>query len=161
MPASFLATFPPSRWPAFIFHSNFELLLYLVLGVLAGLIAIAFTQSVYATDSLFRRIPLPEWLKPALGGLGLGVLAVASPYVLGVGYSSINLSLAGKFALTTAAFLLVTKFLATVVCLGSGMSGGIMGPNLFLGGDAGDYPVPTWPTIFSPACTSFLRIMLW
>ena len=68
-----------------------------------------------------------------MGGLGLGVLAIASPYVLGVGYDSINLSLAGKFALTTAAFLLLTKFVATVLCLGSGMSGGIMGPNLFLG----------------------------
>jgi CIC family chloride channel protein len=129
----FLGDFPTFQVAPFVFHSNIELVIYLVLGLSAGLIAIAFTRAVYATDSLFRRIPLPEWLKPALGGLLLGVLAVASPYVLGVGYDSINLSLAGKFALTTAAFLMVTKFLATVVCLGSGMSGGIMGPNLFLG----------------------------
>lgn len=129
----FLGDFPSFQVAPFIFHNNIELLIYLALGVLAGLVAIAFTQTVFVTDSLFRRIPLPEWLKPALGGLGLGVLAVASPYVLGVGYDSINLSLAGKFALATAAFLLVTKFLATVACLGSGMSGGIMGPNLFLG----------------------------
>jgi CIC family chloride channel protein len=129
----FLGDFPTFQVSPFIFHNNLELLLYLALGVLAGLVAIAFTQSVYATDSLFRRIHLPEWLKPGLGGLGLGILAVVSPAVLGVGYDSINLSLAGKFALATAAFLMVTKFLATVLCLGSGMSGGIMGPNLFLG----------------------------
>jgi CIC family chloride channel protein len=129
----FLGDFPTFQVAPFIFHSNIELLLYLVLGLLAGLIAIAFTKSVYATDSLFRRVPLPEWLKPALGGLGLGVLAVASPAVLGVGYDSINLSLAGEFALTSAAFLMITKFCATVLCLGSGMSGGIMGPNLFVG----------------------------
>ncbi len=129
----FLGDFPTFQVSAFIFQSNVELLLYLLLGVLAGLISIAFTRSVYATDSLFRRLPLPEWLKPALGGLGLGLVAVVSPYVLGVGYSSINFSLVGKFALATAAFLLITKFLATVICLGSGMSGGIMGPNLFLG----------------------------
>jgi CIC family chloride channel protein len=129
----FLGDFPTFQVAPFIFHNNLELVIYLILGVLAGLVSIAFTQAVYGTDSLFRRIPLPEWLKPALGGLVLGVLAVASPYVLGVGYDSINLSLTGKFALTTAAFLMITKFLATVVCLGSGMSGGIMGPNLFLG----------------------------
>jgi CIC family chloride channel protein len=129
----FIGDLPTFHVPAFFLHSNVELLVYLALGVLAGLIAIAFTWSVYATDGVFRRLPLPEWLKPALGGLGLGLLAVASPYILGVGYSSINLSLAGKFALTTAAFLLLMKFLATVLCLGSGMSGGIMGPNLFLG----------------------------
>ncbi|MFA4903918.1 MAG: chloride channel protein [Desulfobaccales bacterium] len=129
----FLGDFPTFQVAPFIFHNNFELVIYLILGVLAGLVAIAFTRAVYGTDSLFRRIPLPEWLKPALGGLILGGLAVSSPYVLGVGYDSINLSLTGKFALTSAAFLMITKFLATVVCLGSGMSGGIMGPNLFLG----------------------------
>ncbi|MEJ2670768.1 MAG: chloride channel protein [Deltaproteobacteria bacterium] len=129
----FLGDFPMFRVSTFVFHHNIELLIYLALGVLAGLLAIAFTRTVYATDSLFRRIPLPEWLKPALGGLGLGALAVASPYILGVGYDSINLSLAGKFALVTAAFLIATKFLATVLCLGSGMSGGIMGPSLFMG----------------------------
>jgi CIC family chloride channel protein len=129
----FLGDFPTFQVSPFVFHNNIELLIYLALGVLAGLMAIAFTQSVYTTDSWFRRIPLPEWLKPALGGLGLGILAVASPAVLGVGYDSINLSLAGKFAIATAAFLMITKLLATVLCLGSGMSGGIMGPNLFLG----------------------------
>jgi CIC family chloride channel protein len=117
----------------FHFHHNAELLAYLALGALAGLVAIAFTRAIYASDSWFRRLPLPEWLKPALGGLGLGALAVVSPYILGVGYESINLSLAGKFVLTAAALLLVTKFVATVLCLGSGMSGGIMGPSFFLG----------------------------
>jgi CIC family chloride channel protein len=129
----FLGDFPTFHVAPFIFHDNLELLVYLALGALAGLVAIAFTRGVYATDRLFRRLPLPEWFKPALGGLGLGILAVASPSILGVGYESINLSLAGKFVLATAAFLLVTKFLATLLCLGSGMSGGIMGPSLFLG----------------------------
>jgi CIC family chloride channel protein len=133
----FLGDFPTFYVAPFVFHHNLELLIYLALGVLAGLVAIAFTVGIYTTDSWFRRLPLPEWLKPALGGLALGALAVASPYVLGVGYESINLSLAGKFALATAAFLLVTKYLATMLCLGSGMSGGIMGPSLFLGATLG------------------------
>jgi len=129
----FIGDLPTFHVPAFFLHSNVELLVYLALGLLAGLISIAFTRSVYATDGIFRRLPLPEWLKPALGGLGLGLLALVTPHILGVGYSSINLSLAGKFVLTAAAFLLLMKFVATVLCLGSGMSGGIMGPNLFIG----------------------------
>jgi chloride channel protein, CIC family len=100
-------------------------------------VAIAFTKGIYATDGAFRRLPLPEWLKPALGGLGLGILAVFSPYVLGVGYETINLSLAGKFTLAAAVLLLAAKYLATVVSLGSGMSGGIMGPSLFMGATLG------------------------
>jgi CIC family chloride channel protein len=129
----FMGDFPTFIVAPFVFRHNAELLVYLVLGVLAGLVAIAFTWGIYATDGWFRRLPLPEWLKPALGGLGLGVLAVFSPTILGVGYESINLSLAGKYALTAMAFLMLTKYLATVLCLGSGMSGGIMGPSLFLG----------------------------
>jgi CIC family chloride channel protein len=129
----FMGDFPTFTVAPFVFHHNAELLVYLVLGVLAGLVAIAFTWGIYTTDGWFRRMPLPEWLKPALGGLGLGVLAVFSPTILGVGYESINLSLAGKYALTATAFLMLTKYLATVLCLGSGMSGGIMGPSLFLG----------------------------
>jgi CIC family chloride channel protein len=129
----FLGDFPTFHLAPFVFHHNSELLVYLALGVLAGLLAIAFTRGIYITDSWFRRLPLPEWLKPALGGLGLGGLAVVAPHVLGVGYESINLSLAGQFALAAAAFLILAKFLATMLCLGSGMSGGIMGPSLFLG----------------------------
>ncbi|MCK9376101.1 MAG: chloride channel protein [Syntrophobacterales bacterium] len=124
----FFGDFPTFAVAPFVFHQNVELLVYLALGLLAGLIAIAFTVGIYATDSWFRGLTLPEWLKPALGGLGLGALALVSPYVLGVGYDSINLGLAGKFALSAAALLLLMKYLATVLCLGSGMSGGIMGP---------------------------------
>jgi CIC family chloride channel protein len=133
----FLGDFPTFTVGLFTLHRNGELLIYLALGVLAGLVAIAFTRGIYAADGAFRRLPLPEWLKPALGGLGLGLLAVASPYVLGVGYECINFSLVGKFALAATLFLLATKYLATVLCLGSGMSGGIVGPSLFLGATLG------------------------
>ncbi|HZE21042.1 MAG TPA: chloride channel protein, partial [Desulfobaccales bacterium] len=99
----FMGDFPTFHLAPFVFHHNSELLVYLVLGLLAGLLSIAFTEGIFITDSWFRRLPLPEWLKPALGGLGLGGLAVVAPHVLGVGYSSINLSLTGQFALAAAA----------------------------------------------------------
>jgi chloride channel protein, CIC family len=133
----FLGDFPTFIVAPFGLQHNSELLVYLTLGVLAGLVAIAFTRGIYAADGAFSRLPLPAWLKPALGGLGLGILAVVSPRVLGVGYDTINLSLAGKFTLAAAVFLLAAKYLATVLSLGSGMSGGIMGPSLFLGATLG------------------------
>jgi CIC family chloride channel protein len=129
----FLGDFPTFTVGSLGLQRNSELLIYLALGVLAGLVAIAFSRGFSVADRAFRRLPLPEWLKPALGGLGLGILAVATPQVLGVGYDSINVSLAGKIALTGAVLLLGAKYLASVLCLGSGMSGGIMGPSLFLG----------------------------
>ncbi len=129
----FFGDFPTFTVASFGFHHSSEFLIYLALGVLAGLLAIVFTQGIYVVDTAFRRLPLPEWLKPALGGLGLGILAATIPEVLGVGYWSINMSLAGKITLAGAILLLFAKYLATVLCLGSGMSGGIIGPSLFLG----------------------------
>jgi CIC family chloride channel protein len=129
----FLGDFPTFALSAFGFHNSGEFLVYLALGTLAGLLAVAFTRGIYAVDSAFRNLPLPEWLKPAIGGLGLGIIAAALPQVLGVGYGNINMSLAGKFTLGGALLLLFAKYLATLLCLGSGMSGGIMGPSLFLG----------------------------
>ena len=136
----FLGDFPTFAVRAFGFHNNYELLVYLALGILAGLLAVAFTKGIYAVDALFRNLPLPEWLKPALGGLGLGILAAALPQVLGVGYGSINMSLAAKFTFSGALLLLFAKYLATLLCLGSGMSGGIIGPLPFSGGHVGACP---------------------
>ena len=126
------AGFPTFIFPACKFQHPAELVLYLLLGLLAGFLAILFTRGVFAADTLFRKVPLPEWSKPALGGLLLGLIGLWSPHVFGVGYDSINLALAGKLTLDAAALVLLAKFLATVICLGS-MSGGVFGPSLFLG----------------------------
>ncbi|WP_216367930.1 chloride channel protein [Oceanidesulfovibrio marinus] len=114
-----------------------ELLIYAPMGVLAGLVAIAFIRSVFGADMFFERIPLPRWVKPAIGGLLLGLIALITPDVLGVGYETVNLALAGHLALGLALLLIVLKIAATSVCIGSGMSGGIMGPSFFLGAALG------------------------
>jgi CIC family chloride channel protein len=124
--------FPILVSPAFEFRHPEELVVYLILGLLSGLLAILFTRGVYASDTFFRKFPLPEWGKPALGGLGLGLIAIWFPNVFGVGYDSINLALTGKLTLGAAGPILLAKFLATIICLGS-MSGGVIGPSLFLG----------------------------
>ena len=129
----FMGDFPVFTIFSFTLKHPFELWFYLLLGVAAGLVSVAFIHAVFGLDTLFRKIPLPEWLKPALGGLGLGALGLLTPHVFGVGYDSVNLALTGKVVLTAALLFLLTKFVATSLCLGSGMSGGIFAPSLFIG----------------------------
>jgi chloride channel protein, CIC family len=126
------AGFPIFITPGFEFRNPGELGLYLVLGLAGGLLAILLTRGVFAADGLFRRLPLPEWCKPGVGGLALGLIGLWCPHVFGVGYDSINLALTGSLTLDAVALILLAKFLATAVCLGS-MSGGVFGPSLFLG----------------------------
>lgn len=114
-----------------------ELWIYLVLGLLAGLVAILFVWLTFSTDKVFTRLPLPAWIKPAVGGLLLGLLALKLPYVLGVGYGTINLALAGGFTIKLAVLILFAKILATAFSIGSGMSGGIFAPSLVLGSTLG------------------------
>lgn len=114
-----------------------ELNVYLVLGLLAGFIAIGFVRFIYTTDSLFRWLRIPEWIKPAIGGLLLGLIAIKLPHVMGVGYETVNSALAGSLGLKMAVILLFAKILATSLSIGSGMSGGIFAPSLVLGATLG------------------------
>lgn len=118
-------------------HNYWELLVYVPLGIAAGIVAIVFIRAVFRTDMLFERIPLPRWIKPAIGGLLLGCIGLAVPEIMGVGYDSVNLALAGDIAMGFAVVLLLAKIAATSICIGSGMSGGIMAPSLFLGAALG------------------------
>ena len=139
--------FPVLIAPAFELRHPGELGLYLLLGLLGGLLAILFIRGVYGCDTIFRKIPGPEWCKPALGGLALGLIGLWCPHVFGVGYDSINLALTGKLALDSTALIFLAKFLATAICLGS-MSGGVFGPSLFLGAMLGTGLALTWNMIF-------------
>jgi CIC family chloride channel protein len=139
--------FPVLISPAFHLKYPGELGLYLILGLLGGLLAIFFIRAVYGCDTVFRKIPLPEWCKPALGGLALGLIGLWSPHVFGVGYDSINLALTGKLALDATVLIFAAKFLATAICLGS-MSGGVFGPSLFLGAMLGTSLAMIWNMFF-------------
>ncbi|WP_084448397.1 chloride channel protein [Desulfovibrio inopinatus] len=121
----------------FVVSHHAEIGMYLVLGLLSGLVAILFVRSIFALDRLFFCLRLPEWTKPALGGLLLGVLGLYSPYALGVGYESVNMALDGSMTLQIAFLVFFTKIVATSLCIGSGMSGGIFAPSLVLGAVTG------------------------
>lgn len=115
-------------------NSSYELFFYLILGLLSGFVSFLFIKTLYFSEDLFDdRLKLPPYIKPALGGVLLGLIAIFSPNILGMGYDSINLALQGKVIIVTSLVLIFVKILATSVTLGSGSSGGIFAPSLFMG----------------------------
>lgn len=134
---AFLGNHPAFIVPQYSLVSVWEIPLYVILGVITGVIAVIFTNSVYKSEDIFEKIPIPEYLKNPIGGILIGIIIVFVPYVYGVGYEAINLALSGKILWYTIVSLIILKLLATSITLGSGGSGGIFAPSLFLGAVTG------------------------
>ena len=119
---------------AFVLNNPLELFFYALLGIISAFIAFIFVKTLYATEDLFDSIKaVPEWFKPVVGGLIIGLIGLKFPQVLGVGYESIDKAFNGQFVLGTMAALVIVKLLATSLTLGSGHSGGVFAPSLFVG----------------------------
>ncbi len=120
--------------PKYQLASPLEIVFYFILGAASGLVAYLFIKTLYYCEELFdNHLNIPESFKPALGGLGIGIIALAFPQVMGVGYDSINTALYGNMLWYVALILIFMKILATSLTLGSGGSGGIFAPSLFMG----------------------------
>jgi CIC family chloride channel protein len=128
-----LGSFPAFVIPSFQIGSVWEYGLYPLLGMLCGLVAVGFTTTLYFCEDRFNALPVPAWVKPALGGLLLGSMLLVVPEVFGVGYGAINLALMTKMSLALMGALIFAKILATSISLGSGSAGGILAPSIFIG----------------------------
>ena len=128
-----LGNFPAYIIPKYSLVSPLELIGYAVLGALAGLVALAFIHTLDFFENRFDAMKMSLPFRTALGGLGVGLLALAGPGVLGVGHEEVNNALLDTPALGYLALLLGLKLLAVCMTLGSGGSGGIFAPSLFLG----------------------------
>jgi chloride channel protein, CIC family len=106
---------------------------YIILGLAAGLIATILPQAFYSIRDLFRWLPIPAWTKPAIGGLGVGLLALRLPQVLGGGYGWIQLAINGGLPLFLLMTLIFAKIVALSLTVSSGGSGGVFAPSLFVG----------------------------
>ncbi|BBO84975.1 chloride channel protein [Desulfosarcina ovata subsp. sediminis] len=151
----FLGNLPAFDIPPYTLVSYWEILLYGLLGIIAGFVSIAFIKSISIVEDTLNRFRIPSGLQPAVGGLIVGLLAVKVPHVLGVGYQSVNLILTGKMALDIIAVVLVCKLAATSFSIGGGFSGGIFAPSLVLGallggifGVAVNHLFPEWSAAY-------------
>ena len=129
----YLGNFPAFEVPPYDLLHYSELFLYLILGVLAGMVAYSFIRLLYGVGDLFDRLKLPNFSKPAIGGAIIGCIGIFFPEIFGVGYESVTRVLRGETVGTILIWLLAAKILATSVTLGSGGSGGIFAPTLFMG----------------------------
>jgi len=120
--------------PAYQLVSPFEFGTYAVLGVVGGLVSVAFVKLLLFIRKRFMELPKwTGWLQPAVGGLTVGIMGWFVPDVLGVGYQHVSEALNGQMAIEVMALLVVLKLIATATCYGTGNAGGIFGPSLFIG----------------------------
>ncbi|HET7411219.1 MAG TPA: chloride channel protein, partial [Pararhizobium sp.] len=133
-----------------------QIALLLVLGLISGAMGILIMYLVTLIGSGFNRIRMPAYMRPALGGILLGLMAIVSPKILSSGHAALQESFAlGGFGLKMALLLLCLKVLASSVSIGSGFRGGLFFASLFLGGLVGQifYGIVTFiePGILDPA----------
>jgi chloride channel protein, CIC family len=113
------------------------LLLAASLGILAGLASGLLTQMVYASEDLFKWLPIHWMWWPVLGGIAIGVGGLIDPPALGVGYYNITALLHGDMTTAATLRLVLVKAIIWSVALGSGTSGGVLAPLLMMGGALG------------------------
>ncbi|MBW2000288.1 MAG: chloride channel protein [Deltaproteobacteria bacterium] len=129
----FLGDAPAFMVPAYELISAWELPIYAGLGFFCAFIGVSFTRLLYGFEDAFDSLKFPEYLKAVLGGLLIGTMGLWLPHILGVGYGAIDMALKQNLAWGIMAVLVIYKILATSVTIGSGGSGGIFAPSLFVG----------------------------
>ena len=120
-------------------HHVTTYLLIAGLAVIAALIGLTFSKVLYATEDLCDRVwkNRPEWARPAVGGMLLGLLLLALPQMYGVGYPVLYKAVGGSYALWFLIILAAGKIIACSLTIGIGGSGGVFAPSLFIGATSG------------------------
>jgi CIC family chloride channel protein len=156
----FMGDFRTFMVPQYLLESPWELLLYSLLAIIAAFASVGFSRLLYFVEDVFDDIRIPAWIKPTIGAILLGVLGIFTmktaegfPRIFGVGYESMTPALFGEFTMQVAIMLFLLKLLATLFTLGSGNSGGIFAPSLFMGSMLGA-GFGSWATSIFPNITS-------
>jgi len=136
---TFFGDFPAFVVPKYELVSPNELFFYALLGLISGFIALLYIKVLYKFEDFFEDLKIPGVLKTVIGGLLIGVLGIFIPNIYGVGYNSMDMALHGQMIWTTMLMLVFVKIIATSITLGSGGSGGIFAPSLFIGTMTGGF----------------------
>lgn len=127
---------------AFLLGDNYitsfwEFPAFIGLGVVAAVAAIVLMQSIFLAQQLSEKVDIPVWIKPAIAGAIVGVIAIWLPQILSVGYGFIEWAILGQFEIKLLIAIGIAKIFATALCLGFGFSGGVFSPALVLGAAVG------------------------
>ncbi len=128
---------PAFLLPQFGVNSLWEFPAFLVLGAVCAAIAMIFMWSIFHAERVVDSLKVPNWLKPAAGGLAVGAIAVEFPQVLGVGYEATDNALNELVPLWLLLLLIPLKTAATAITLGCRFGGGVFSPSLCLGAMTG------------------------
>ena len=124
--------------PQISFHEPKHLALYAALGVVCALVGVLYPKFFYfVRDQIFKPMPLPGWIKPAIGMTALGLIAVVFPQALGMGYGYVQQAIDGSLTIQFLLLFAAIKIVATSLTVSSGGSGGVFGPSLVIGGALG------------------------
>jgi len=135
----FLGDFPAFEVPHYHLVSALELIPYVILGLLAGLVSLLFIKILYFLEDYFEELKLNDILKTVIGGFLIGIMGLLVPHIYGVGYNTMNMALHGQLSWMIMLALIFVKILATSISLGSGGSGGVFAPSLFIGTMTGGF----------------------
>jgi CIC family chloride channel protein len=130
-------------FPAFILPDTWTIVSFwefpgfALLGLVSAVAAIVFMWSIMFTEDTVAKLPVPAWSRPAFAGLLVGLIALAFPEVLGVGYEATDKALSDLYPLWFLVALIVAKTAATAISLGGGFAGGVFSPSLFIGAMVG------------------------
>ena len=135
----FFGNFPAFIVPKYDLVNPIELIPYIILGFFAGFIAILYVKTLYFIEDKFDSVNIPDFYKTSIGGALLGIYIIACPQISGIGYEAIEKALLGEIGIIMLFVLIFFKIFATSLTLGSGNSGGIFAPSLFIGAMTGGF----------------------
>ncbi len=125
--------------PRYMLTSGRAVLISVPLGIVCGLAAVLFMRALESSEKAFSSIRLPVWVKPAIGGAMTGFIAVFYPHVLGTDVTTVDEAVWGYIPWFLLLLIAYLKILATSLSLGSGGSGGVLGPCVFIGAVTGAF----------------------
>ncbi|GGE31937.1 chloride channel protein [Primorskyibacter flagellatus] len=120
-----------------LFQFYEELPAFLILGAVCGIVAGLLMRAIFAAEDIATHIQtragIPRWLRPALAGAMLGLMAIWFPHIIGVGYETTSLALTGRIGLGEAIVFAMLKTVAVAITIGGRMGGGVFSPSLMVG----------------------------
>jgi chloride channel protein, CIC family len=118
-----------------------SLLLYALVGLISAGVSIGYVKTFYTISDYFSKIRIPKYLKPAIGGVLVGMIGIVFPQILGTSYGWLQIAINKDTILPLGIIgaIVIFKILATSLTLGSGGSAGVFGPSMVIGGFLGAF----------------------